>query len=205
MKPLLSLALILGLVLLAPVEASAQAAQRIAIVDLKKLFDEYFKTRIADAQLKEEATDLDKQRRGIADDYQKAAEDYKKALEDANNQAISAEEREKRKKAAEGSLVKANEIEQALKSFDRSARGNLEEKQRLAREKILKDIQNAVAGKARAGGYNLVLDTAAEGINRTPVLFYHDGKDDLTAAVLAQLNANAPADLPKSDRKDEKK
>lgn len=185
--------------------AFAQASQRIAIVDLKKVFDDYYKTRIADAQIKEEAGDLDKQRRGIAEDYQKAAEDYKKALEGANNQAVSGEEREKRKKAAESALIKANEIEQTLKTFERSARSNLEEKQRLAREKILKDIQGAVAGKARAGGYNLVLDTAAEGINRTAVLFYHDGKDDLTAAVLAQLNASAPTDLPKSDKKDEKK
>jgi outer membrane protein len=199
--PLLCAACLLAV----PATAPAQASQRIAIVDLKKLFDEYYKTKLADAQLKDEAGDLDKQRRGIAEDYQKAAEDYKKALEGANNQAVSADEREKRKKAAETALLKANEIEQTLKSFERSARGNLEEKQRLAREKILKDIQGAVAGKARAGGYNLVLDTAAEGINRTPVLFYHDGKDDLTAAVLAQLNANAPADLPKSDKKDEKK
>lgn len=198
--PLLATALLLAV----PGRSLGQAAQRIAIVDLKKVFDDYYKTKIADAQLKDEAGELDKQRRGIAEDYQKAAEQYKKALEDANNQAVSGEERDKRKKAAEVALLKANEIEQNLKSFERSARGNLEEKQRLAREKILKEIQGAVAGKARSGGYNLVLDTAAEGINRTAVLFYHDGKDDLTAAVLSQLNATAPADLPKSEKKDTK-
>src|SRR5262245_65145873 len=107
--------------------SAASADQKIALIDLKKVFDDYYKTKIADAQIKEEATDLDKQRKSITDEYQRAAEDYKKALEDANNQAISLEEREKRKKTAEGTLVKANEIEQSLKSFDRTARGNIEE------------------------------------------------------------------------------
>jgi len=187
-----------------PATATA-AEQRIAVIDLKKVFDDYYKTKFADKQIKEEASDLDKQRKTITDDYQKAAEEYKKALEDANNQAISAEEREKRKKAAEGTLIKANDIEQSLKSFDRTARGNLEEKQRLAREKILKEIQNVVNTKARTGGYNLVLDIAAEGMSRTAVVFYTDGKDDLTSGVIAQLNVNAPADLPPVDKKDDKK
>lgn len=185
--------------------ASAPAQQKIATIDLKKVFDDYYKTKIADAQIKDEAAVLDKERKTLTDEYQKAAEDYKKALEDANNQAVSTEEREKRKKAAEGILIKANDIETNLKQFDRTARGNLEEKQRLAREKILKDIQGVVNGKARAGGYNLVLDSAGEGMSRTSVVFYTDGKDDITSAVLVQLNANAPSDLPKSDKKDDRK
>lgn len=199
------LILLLASAVMAVSALPARAEQKIALIDLKKVFDEYYKTKIADAQIKDEAGDLDKQRKSITDDYQKAAEEYKKALEDANNQAISAEEREKRKKAAEGTLIRANDIEQSLKQFDRTARGTLEEKQRLAREKILKDIQNVVNGKARAGGYNLVLDMAAEGVSRTSVVFYTDGKDDITTAVLAQLNANAPTDLPKTDKKDDKK
>jgi outer membrane protein len=183
----------------------AMADQKIAILDLKKIFDEFYKTKIADAAIKEEAASLDKDRKSLTDQYQKLADDYKKALEDANNQAISFDEREKRKKTAEGKLIEINDIEQSIKQFDRTAKGNLEEKQTIARQKILKEIQTIVNNKAKAGGYALVLDSAAEAVSRTSVVLYTNGQDDLTPSVLKELNANAPDDLPKSDKKEAKK
>ena len=183
----------------------AMAEQKIAIIDLKKIFDEFYKTKIADAAIKEEAASLDKSRKELTDQYQKLADDYKKALEDANNQAISFEEREKRKKAAEGKLIEINDVEQSIKQFDRTAKSNLGEKQTIARQKILKEIQTIVNNKAKAGGYALVLDAAAEAASGTTVVAYTNGQDDLTLAVLKELNANAPDDLPKSDKKEARK
>ena len=183
----------------------ALADQKIAIIDLKKVFDEFYKTKIADAAIKDDAAALDKERKSLTDQYQKLADDYKKALEDANNQAISFDEREKRKKSAEGKLIEINDIEQSIKQFDRTAKSNLEEKQRIAREKILKEIQTIVNNKAKAGGYALVLDSAAEAASRTAVVFYTNGQDDLTTPVLKELNANAPDDLLKGDKKEAKK
>jgi len=182
--------------------AVSAAEVKIGIIDLKRVFDEYYKTRLADASIKDEASGLDKDRKTMTDDYQKSIEEYKKALEEANNQAISADEREKRKKEAEGRLIKVNEIEQNIKQFDRTARGNLEEKQRLAREKILAEIRTVVNEKSKAGGYTLVLDIAAEGLSRTPVVFYTAGADnDITTGVLAQLNLTAPPDLLRLEEK----
>ncbi len=182
------------------------AEQKIATIDLKKVFDKYYKTELADAQIKEEASGLDKDRKALTEQYQKLTDDYKKAVDDANNQAVSGDEREKRKKAAEGKLIEINELEGVIKQFDRTARGNLEEKQRIAREKLLTEIKAIVTAKVKAGGYTLVLDTAGEGLSRTPVVFYSTGENDLTTSVLAQLNANAPAKPPESEgRKEDKK
>jgi hypothetical protein len=47
----------------------------------------------------------------------------------------------------------------------------------------------------------MVLDTAAETINKTPVFLYTTGENDITDAVLLQLNSNAPAELPKTEEK----
>ncbi len=194
------LLLALGLATLLQFTAGA-AEQKIAIIDLQGVFTNFFKTKIADAAIRDEAGALDKDRKALTDQYQKITEDYKKALEDASNQAISADERDKRKKAAEGKLIDINDLEQQIKQFDRTARGNLEEKQRMAREKILAQIKSVVATKAQAGKYTLVLDTAGEGLSRTSVVFYNNGENDITAEVLKALNADAPADLPKADKK----
>jgi len=194
------LLLALGLATLLQFTAGA-AEQKIAIIDLQGVFTNFFKTKIADAAIRDEAGALDKDRKALTDQYQKITEDYKKALDDASNQAISADERDKRKKAAEGKLIDINDLEQQIKQFDRTARGNLEEKQRMAREKILVQIKSVVATKAQAGKYTLVLDTAGEGLSRTSVVFYNNGENDITAEVLKALNADAPADLPKTDKK----
>ena len=194
------LLLALGFATLLQFTAGA-AEQKIAIIDLQGVFTNFFKTKIADAAIRDEAGALDKDRKALTDQYQKITEDYKKALEDASNQAISADERDKRKKAAEGKLIDINDLEQQIKQFDRTARGNLEEKQRMARDKILVQIKSVVAAKAQAGKYTLVLDTAGEGLSRTSVVFYNNGENDITAEVLKALNADAPADLPKTDKK----
>jgi hypothetical protein len=54
-----------------------------------------------------------------------------------------------------------------------------------------------VTTKAKAAGYTLVVDSSADTSNQTPVVLYTDGQNDLTATVLAQLNAGAPIDLNK--------
>ena len=197
-KTITRLLLALGLATLLQFTTGA-AEQKIAIIDLQSVFTNFFKTKIADAAIRDEAAALDKDRKTLTDQYQKLTEDYKKALEDASNQAISADERDKRKKAAEGKLIDINDLEQQIKQFDRTARGNLEEKQRMAREKILTQIKSVVATRAQAGKYTMVLDTAGEGLSRTAVVFYNNGEHDITPEVLKALNADAPVD--KTDKK----
>src|SRR5262245_28321704 len=171
---------------------SAGAQTKLATIDLRKVFDEYYKTRLADASLKEKASDLDKQRKNMIDDYKKANEDYKKALDGANDQAVSAEEREKRKKAAESKLIELKDLEQQITQFDNTARTNLDEQQRRLRDNILTEIRAVINAKAKASNLTMVLDSSSEDVRKPPVVLFNTGENDLTDAVLKQLNANAP-------------
>lgn len=185
---------------------SLQAQPKIAIIDLKKVFDGYYKTKQADTTLKERAADFDKTRKGMLDDYQSLNEKYKKELEGANDQAVSADEREKRKKSAENTLLEIKKIEQDVSKFDQTARVQLSEQQRRMRDRVLGEIREVIDAKAKTGGYSLVLDTAAESINSTPIVLFTNGENDITDEVLKQVNATAPADTGKtSDKKDDKK
>ncbi len=184
---------------------SAFAQGKIGTIDLRKVFDDYHKTKTADAALKERAADLDKERKAMVDAYQKAKEDYEKALNSTSDQAVSADERDKRKKAAEAKLLDLRAKEQEITQFDREARTNLEEQQRRMRDKILEEIRAVINVKAKAAGYVLIFDSASESANRTPVVLYSSGENDLTTGVLDQLNANAPAGAGAEKKKDEKK
>ena len=197
---------LLASALISAITLTAAAQTKIATIDLRKVFDDYYKTKAADANLKDRAGDLDKERKGLMEQYQKSTEDYKKSLEEANNQAVSADEREKRKKAAEGKLLEIKELEQNITQFDRQARTTLEEQQRRMRDNILGEIRTAINAIAKARGSSLVVDAAAESVNKTPVVLYNTGENDLTEAVLAQLNAAAPpGTLKPVEKKEEKK
>ena len=199
-KQLLLIAALLGASVVA---VQAQAQPKIGTVDLKKVFDGYFKTKQADTTLKERAGDFEKTRKGMLDDYQSLNERYKKEIESANDQAVAVDEREKRKKIAENTLIEIKKVEQDVTSFDRQARTTLGEHQRHMRDNVLKEIREVVTAKAKAGNFTLIVDTAAESFNQTPIVLHTNGENDLTDDILKQLNANAPADsLKSSDTKD---
>ena len=79
--------------------------------------------------------------------------------------------------------------------FERQAQATLAAQTQRMRTDIIQEITTVVTTKAKAAGYTMVIDNAAQSLNQTPVLLYNDGLNDLTAAILAQLNAGAPIDL----------
>lgn len=179
--------------------ASAMAQNRIATVDLRKVFDGYWKKKQAEAALKDRQTDMEKEDRNMVDDYKKAKDDYQTLLASANDQAVSTEERDKRKSAAEEKLRRMKEMEDTISQYERQARTTIGEQSQRMRANILTEIRNVVNAKAKAAGYFLVVDTAAESINNTPIFLYSSNESDITDAVLQQLNSTAPADALKTD------
>ncbi len=180
--------------------SAAHAEPKIALIDLRKVFDNYYKTKQADANLKDEAGDLEKQRKEMVDDFKKGEADYKKLMEKSNDQAIAADERANSKQAAEKKFIELKDMEQTVAQFERSSRAKLGEKQRRKRDAILQEIRDIINAKAKTSGFTMVIDVAASSINDTPVVMYNNGENDLTESVLNQLNASAPP-LSKTDEK----
>jgi outer membrane protein len=190
-----------GLLLVWLLGGSAWAQGRIATVDLRKLFDNYWKTKQADAALKDRAAEIEKDHKTMLDDWSKSKDEYQTLLSEANNQTLSLEEREKRKKSAEDKLKQIKDAGDAIGQYERQARTTLDEQTKRMRSSIVEEIRTTVKGKATAAGYALVLDTTAESVMLAPVVLYCNNENDITDAVLAQLNAGAPAELPKPDEK----
>jgi Skp family chaperone for outer membrane proteins len=189
---------VLTILLLAFLSVPALAQTKIGTVDLRKLFDGYWKTRQAQAALNDRKTQLDKDDKSMRDDLKKGGDEYQKLLEQANDPATSASEREKRKQAAADKLKQLQDSKTAIDQFERQAQATLSDQLQRMRENILVEIKAAVAAKAKAAGYLLVIDAAAaETANATTAVVYSSGDNDLTDAVLKHLNAGAPIDLTK--------
>jgi len=192
---------------------SLAETNKIGIIDMQRVWDKYWKTRQAQSQVDDQTADFEKRKKGMLEDYQKANRDYKKLIESAQDQAVSSDERDKRKNAAEKKLLEIKEIEQDANLFQRTTDEQLKMQARRMTENILRDIRDLVDAKAKAGGYTLVIDIAAKSAVGTPIVLYTNGQNDMTQEVLSQLNSTAPVGLVKSDeskdqaeeKKDEKK
>lgn len=190
-----------ALLLLTFMTGSALAQTKIATVDLQKLFDNYWKTKQAQAAIQDRVAQLTKDDKSMVDDLQKENDDYQKLLQQSNDPALSTDERDRRKKDANAKLKQLQDRKTALDQYEREAQATLNDQRQRMSDKIRAELQDAITAAAKAGGYTIVLNTAANGISisTTPMsvpstVIYSASEVDLTAAVLKQLNAGAPID-----------
>jgi Skp family chaperone for outer membrane proteins len=191
--PRLLVGLLLLSLLASPTAALAQG--KIGTVNLRVLFDGYFKRKLADAKIKERAGELDKELDEMLAKKKAAEENYTKANAGAGDLAASKEERDRRKADAEQKAFAVKQIEQDIGKFRQQAEAILREQQTRMRTRVLEEINTEVEAKAKADGYYMVIDKDADSRNDTKVIVYHNGEHDITEAVLAKLNASAPAKL----------
>lgn len=182
--------------LLAFTGVPAFAQTKIATVDLKKLFENYYKTKLATAAIQERADELDKEYVNYAADLKKRSDEYQTLLESANDQAVSQDERDRRKQDADAQLTQLEQSKATIEQFERQAQVQISDQKQRMRDNIMADIQKFVTARAKSEGDTLVLDSAAQTINGTPAVVFDAGSNDLTDAVLKDLNASAPPDLP---------
>lgn len=193
--------LVPALLLFSLLSGSAWAQGKLATIDLKKVFDNYWKTKQASASLEDEKQNIQKEIKNMADDFSQKKQDYQTLLNSANDQNISLQERDKRKQAAEDKLKDLRDLQDSATQYERQASTRLSDQTDRMRSNILSEIRTVVSAKAKAAGFSLVVDTASRSGDGMPVFLYTNHENDITDAVLTELNRTAPADLPKTDEK----
>ena len=96
------------------------------------------------AALDKSAADLRKEIKDMADGLDKAQADYKNLLEQANDQAISTEERDRRKQAAADKLKDMSDQKTAIESFNRQAESRLSDQKQRALANIVAEINKFI-------------------------------------------------------------
>ena len=69
----------------------AWAQSKVGTIDLRKVFDNYWKKKQAEAQLKDRQADMEKEDKNMLEDYKKMKDDYQGLLASANDQAVTPE------------------------------------------------------------------------------------------------------------------
>ena len=179
--------------------ALASAQQKIAVIDMQKVFTGYGKTRAIEQNLNEQLEIYKEYSARLMNEYKALGEEYEKLRGEAQNVALSEAERENRKLRA---IEKAEEIkrkEAEISEYGKSRQIQLKESFDSQRREVLREIKKVVQNKAVLEGLSLVLDKSGVTLNDLPLVLYNSPAVDLTQSVLDELNRAykpAPAQAP---------
>ncbi len=176
----------LSLLLLSASVALAQP--KIAVVDMKKVFDGYWKTKQLDKKLSGSLQEFNDQQEKMIEQFQAAQKEYLAIKESAKDPALSTNEKDRRNTEAEEKLQQIRQLENDIRSHKRSGEVRLTEQQVRHKNNLISDIKDTIKVKARSEGFSLVLNTAAVDINQAPIVLFTDGSNDITEDILATLN-----------------
>jgi Skp family chaperone for outer membrane proteins len=176
------------------------AELKIATVDMRKVFEAYHKTAEANMAITNEAAEVEKGLKAMMADEDKAKEAGKQAFDRASDMSISAEEREKSKAASQDKAIEIQKMQTEIERYNAREQEELGTKRGQRISSIVKEIREVLNAMAVARGFDMVLDKSGETSPGVPVLLYTNGANDLTEALIKQLNAGA-LPLPGADSK----
>lgn len=180
-------------VLMLPLFLVAAEAPGIAVVNLERVFNEFYKSRIAEDAIKEQAEVYRSYMLRQNDELRKLTEEARTARSDALNLALSEEEQ---KQAGE----KADRLETAVREkraeIELYARGRSDDMRRLESKKraeIMEEILVEVRRRAAAEGFSYVFDSSGQTMNMQPSVLVFPDSADITDGVITELNRSAIA------------
>jgi outer membrane protein len=174
---------------------------KIAMVDLRRAFAEYYKAKAASTKLQENVAKAKTEINERFETYKKLMDEIQKLDKDRNDPILSPEARAKKEAEFRNKAQELRSLEQDINEFKNRRQQQIDEEQRQQAKGLYDEIVKVVNDKAAVAGYDLVLDKSNVGLGGVPFLVYSKtgAVVDFTAEVIVELNKDAPpgaADAP---------
>jgi outer membrane protein len=196
MKYLALPAAIAAFVGLSGVTASAQSMVKVGTVDMKKVFENYYKTKDAEQRINEARNAAKKELEERMDSFTKGTAEVKKLNEEIDSPALSREAKEAKTKTRDEKVGELNGMQREIQDFRQTREKQLQEQSGRMRQGIVDDITKVVNEKVKADNYDLVFDKSGMSLNGVPVVMWAKEQYDFTDTVVANLNKNKGKEEP---------
>jgi len=163
MKYLLLPAAIAAFVGLSGVTASAQSMVKVGTVDMKKVFENYYKTKDAEQRINEARNSAKKELEERMETYQKGAGEVKKLNEEIDSPALSREAKETKSKSRDEKVGELNNMQREIQEFRTTREKQLQEQSARMRQGI---VEEEIIKESIEGDFDLIV--LREGYLRTP-------------------------------------
>jgi Skp family chaperone for outer membrane proteins len=164
------------------------AAAKIAVADLEKIFREFYKSRIAEDAIKQQASAYRKYADRLNVELQELIRAAQAARSTALNIALSPAEKQKAEQTAEEKTKAVRAKEAEIKLFIQERSRDMRRMEMVKRAEILKEIRAEISKRAAAEGYDFVFDCSGRTMNDQPTVLYYPERNNITNSVIRELN-----------------
>jgi len=167
------------------------AEPTIAFVSMERLFDDYYKTKAANVQLKTRFESVDAPRRDLLNQVKTLKAEVEKLGVEARDKSLSDAERNKKRMAAEDKFALFRETEAKLVEFDNTYKKKFGDEMKQSQQKLVGEIRAVIEAYVKEHGIRIVFDSSGKTLNSVESVVYYDPAFDITEPILAILNKNA--------------
>ena len=168
--------------------ATLCAQQKIAVVDIQKIFSGYDKTKALELKINEQVKVYQEYAAKLLQEYRTIESECKRLRDDSMNLTLSEAERESRKRSfiSKSEELKRKELE--INEYNRSRQKLLKEQFDKKRAEVIAEIRQVISNKCMLEGWTMALDKSGVTLNDMPVVLYSVSSVDITKSVLDDLN-----------------
>ena len=186
--------LLLCLLALTPV-SMASADLKIAVIDLGKAFDAYYKTKEAEARIKEKEGAAQKDMTDLTTEFENMQEEAKHLYDASKDPTLSTAAQKEKATALQQKqqdlLTLQNKIQETKVEREREIQDEVMRRHK----EILDEITKVVNDYSGPQGFDIVVDKSSASVSSgLPVILYNSNKlIDITEEIIRQLNLTAPS------------
>jgi outer membrane protein len=172
--------------LLTPIFLSA--AQKIGVVNMENLFTNYYKTKLADAKIKNQTEIYRKYLASLNDSKNKLQQEFVELRDASQNIAYSDIERENKRIEAQNKYRQLQAKNAEIQQYNEQKKQQLFGEYEKIRGKLIGEIEVVVKNIAKRENFTVIYDSSGNTMNNISVVVYYNSDIDITAKVSKELN-----------------
>ena len=162
--------------------------KEIAFVDMQKLFTSFYKTQLAQDQVRQQADEMQIEQDIMQSNLEEIRQEIEDLRTDSRDSMLSLELRSNKRVVLEEKLVELQTLEQEMNEYEALRRKQIDEQNTRMTKKLFDEIQEKIVTYSREHGYVAVIDQSAQSRIGIAVIVYVDPLIDITEGVLKELN-----------------
>jgi outer membrane protein len=174
---------------------TSAADLKMAVIDMKKAFEDFHKTQEAAETYKGNYNKAAGEMRERQDAYKKLTSDMQQLDKKARDTILTPDQRQKAIAELNEKMKEARALEAEMQEFAERRIGQLKQEDMKIRQTLYEEISTVVRDHSLRNGYDMVFDKTGVSLSTVPVLIFvkETAAADITSQVIVELNKNAPA------------
>ena len=183
---------LLSLVLSLACAGTAAAEIKIGTVDMKKIFESFWRTKEAETRMSETRANLKRDLDERMEKRKELQDSIEKLNEEVKKPELAEPTRQKKMKERDDKIVEWQTMMRELQQYQAEKEKQLADQTLRIRNNIVDEILVVVKAKTDSENYDLVFDSSGFSINNVPVVITAKASYDFTKEIVEKLNATRP-------------